>query len=259
MAASLRAIAERPRCELIRPPYEQIRAWPLTTRDFWDRLGWVAVLDLGAAPDADTTAAGIRALRRAGITVVLLRGSVKAERITEAAACMAAGARALLDPEAPIRPQLTQQIMDERTLAEEWLEWIELRCGEPLRPRLREDIRILLNAPVVKVQVEDVLREARRNPRTVRNCFAAAALPTPARFYHGGRLLRAQIRMIRVPVHLDWEIAEAMGYVDEEGLSNRIWAHFGVVRKRARKLLGLEWRFGAWWERAGLRSSKNLP
>lgn len=159
-----------------------------------------------------------------------------------------AGARAIIIGDEPIRPALWKYLADPLDVAGDLASWVRRRR------RVSNDVIRL---------VEGIVREAPRHgsfksllahldvpPRTLRHALDAAKLPEPSKWYHLGRHLYAQTRLLRDPGFDVADVARELGYADRMSFTNRVYRMFGFTAEKSRQLLGWEWRFAHWWRRA---------
>lgn len=234
----------------VEPPYHQFGE--LMLRDLASvRPGSVIVIgvpDPGKfrAPRLRRIVAWIQ--RRANIAVAIhMPSPTEGEAIRVAMYAHHVGVRAVLLGEEAIRPALWKYLANPLDVASDLAAWIERRRS------ISSDVvnlvtRIVSEAPNHN-GFHSLLAHLDVRPRTLRHILKAAKLPGPSKWYHLGRHLDAQIRLLRDPTLEVTQVALDLGYADSLSFTNRVYRMFGVTAEKARQLLGWEWRFAEWWRR----------
>jgi AraC-like DNA-binding protein len=163
----------------------------------------------------------------------------------------ACGVRAVFVAEDPPRRLLWSAMADLPDLPGDVAAWLQLRRRVP-DPLALAVARLLREAPSCS-DLDELSERLEVLPRTLHHRFDQARLPGPSQWYHLGRLLDAQFRLLRDPGLDVGALALELGYSDRLSFTNRIYRLFGVTAETSRKLLGLEWRLAAWWERVTRR------
>lgn len=159
----------------------------------------------------------------------------------------AVGTRALVLPDAPLHEQLYTHLSRPFDLAGDWLDWVDARH------RLSGDARRVCAAIIRHAadfdSVTTLLHEHGFVPRTVRHLLARGSLPKADAWHHGTRLIEIQLEMQRARSANVDRFAIRHGYGEGSSLSDAVRTCFGVGCRTATQMLGLEWRFQAWWRR----------
>lgn len=161
------------------------------------------------------------------------------------------GVRAVFVADYPPHRALWDSLADLPDLPGDVAAWLQVRRGVPESLALAI-ARLLREAPACS-GLDELSDRLRVLPRTLRHWFDQARLPGPSQWYHLGRLLDAQYRLLRDPCLHVGALALELGYSDRVSFTNRIYRLFGVTAETSRRLLGLEWRLAAWWERVTRR------
>lgn len=96
----------------------------------------------------------------------------------------------------------------------------------------------------------DLLRAESLSPRTSRERLGRERLPPPGRFHTAARVVRGHLWLQQDPMMEVQTAAWKLGYADSSGFGSASRRLFDVSPGDARGLLGLEWRFQAWWRQA---------
>lgn len=155
------------------------------------------------------------------------------------------GIRAVLVRDEPLRSALWSYLTNPIDLPGDLIAWLRLR--RPVSDNLAGVLtRIVRDAPD-HCDLAGLLDQLDVRARTLRHQLEKEALPGPSKWYHLGRLLDAQLRLLRDPELDISRLAHELGYADRMSFTNRIYRLFGVTAETSRRLLGWEWRFAAWW------------
>ncbi|HEX7119759.1 MAG TPA: helix-turn-helix domain-containing protein [Longimicrobiales bacterium] len=234
----------------VMPPYDEVREITFRCVSAVER-GGIIVVDIPApgVMDHERFRRLIHALRRRSNATIAIRLSAEVATAALRIAMHAyrCGVRAVLVRGEPLRPALWSYLTDPIDIPEDLIAWLRLRrsVSENVAGMIA---RIVRDAPR-HGDFADLLDHLDVRARTLRHQLELESLPAPSKWYHLGRLLDAQLRLLRDPVLDTTRVAHELGYADRMSFTNRIYRLFGVTAERSRQLLGWEWRFAAWWER----------
>lgn len=142
-------------------------------------------------------------------------------------------------------------------VGDEWISW--LRLHRTVSATEAELLAVMIDLAPESGSTEELISELKRPARTVREQLARAGLPKAERLYTGSRLLNALLQLQRDHSLTGRSVARQLGYADYASFSGLVYAHFGMGADVSRRLLGLEWRFAAWWERAQRAANRRAP
>lgn len=235
---------------LVTPPYEHVTKVELESIPENVR-GGIVVIDVATAAGAGVDTLGSLVTRLQGnrnITLALrVRDAVGAHALRLAMVAHPLGIRAVIADDEPLRPALWGYLANPFDLPGDLVTWLTSRVS--VSPYLSSTIeQIVRTAPLVSDFVT-TLDHIGVLPRTLRQQFRRESLPGPSAWYHLGRLLDAQRRLLHDRELRVTDLALELGYADRMSFTNRVYRLFGVTAEKARQLLGWEWRFFAWWDR----------
>lgn len=234
----------------VMPPYQEVSEISLRRVPTVER-GGVIIIDVSSQGriDYERFRRLIHALRRRSNATVAIRLSsgTATAALYNATYAYRCGVRAVLVSGEPLRPTLWKWLTDPVGIPEDLISWLRLR--RPVSDNLaRMIVKIVRDAPRYS-DFADLLDHLDVRGRTLRRRMELESLPAPSKWYHLGRLLHAQFRLLRDPLLDTTRLAYELGYADRMSFTNRIYRLFGVTAETSRRLLGWEWRFAAWWKR----------
>ena len=233
----------------IAPPYQErvsLRAAPGT--DMEVPFGSVLGLEVtGAASDWLEIERAVDTLRRLStVTPVVLMIDPHAQDLLYVASRAARlPVRAVLFRGEPTAGPLRQQMTQPARLETDVLEWLALR-GVRLTPMTAHLIGQIFSHASRYNEVVPLLRDLGNPESSARFRCRKKRLPSPGRWLHVARALRAAFRIQAEPNRSLLALAHELGYSDHSALSNQMQRVFRLRPGEIRKVLGWEWLLDRW-------------
>ncbi|HET7321035.1 MAG TPA: helix-turn-helix domain-containing protein [Longimicrobiaceae bacterium] len=160
------------------------------------------------------------------------------------------GVRASVGEGQPIHAVVRRSLSDSTALAQQVVEWLDLR-GVRLSPAVRQLLQNIFLGAAEHREIGAVLREVGTPESTARFQLHKRRLPAPGRWHQAARALLATLRMQAEPDRPLLSLAYELGYADHSALSQLVNRTFGLRPGRARTILGWEWLMDRWLQRTG--------
>lgn len=154
-------------------------------------------------------------------------------------------ARAVLFRGGEIPAALRQQMTQPASLPDDVVEWLAMR-GTRLTPMTAHLIRQIFARAPDHSEVVPLLREMGNPESSARFRCRKKRLPSPGRWLHVARALRAAFRIQAEPDRPLLGLAHELGYADHSALSNQMQRIFRLRPGEIRKVLGWEWLLDRW-------------
>ena len=212
------------------------------------RDGTVLILEPRAGVDPAGLRRAIGRLRWQGYPVIL-RASRRALSDRPGLLAAVAASGAYVAPRSVLlnREGLRRVLHGRIDLADHWIGWV--RLGTSVPRRLEGPLRSIIEGAPRGTRLGELSEGGDWSARTLRRNLRERSLPPARAWWQGARLLHVQLELIRDPDLRPGDVAGTLGYANADTLSNRMHQEFGITARRCAELLGLEWRYRAWWFR----------
>ena len=237
------------RAWLLAPPYQRLTSSTTHTgASAAAPPGTLAVVDVaGASVDWTQLEGDLRALRLRFpcCPIVLQLDPALDDLLFVVARASRLPVRAVLMRGAALPPVLRRYMTQPACLADDVLEWLQMR-GIRMSPALAYLVwQIFARAPF-HPDLSGLCREIGVVESSARFRFHKKSLPAPSRWLQAARALHAALRLQAEPERPLLRLALELGYSDHSALSHQIHRTFGVRAGAIRDTLGWEWLLERW-------------